>query len=126
MPAINGEEFLRRLRENQGEIWICGERITDVTTHSATRNAARSLAHLYDMQHDPQFRDILTYTSPTTGERVGVSFMEPKTTDDLRRRSTMEYTWAHYSGGMLGRAPDYLNSSFMALNAASNYFAQNR
>jgi 4-hydroxyphenylacetate 3-monooxygenase len=38
----------------------------------------------------------------------------------------MEYTWARYTGGMMGRAPDYMNSSFMALNAASDYFAQNR
>jgi 4-hydroxyphenylacetate 3-monooxygenase len=126
MPAINGDDFLLRLRETQGEIWIDGERVKDVTMHPATRNAARSLAHLYDMQHDPQFRDRLTYESPTSGERVGMSFLEPKTTDDLRRRSAMEYAWARYHGGMMGRSPDYMNSSFMALNTASSYFAQNR
>lgn len=52
--------------------------------------------------------------------------MEPRTTNDLRKRSRMEYTWARYTGGMMGRAPDYMNSSFMAMNAASRYFAQNR
>ena len=126
MGAITGDEYLRRIRETQGEIWIDGERVRDVTTHPATRHGARSLAHLYDMQHGPALRDTMTYVSPTSGERVGMSFLEPTTTEDLRRRSAMEYQWARYTGGMMGRAPDYMNSSYMALNAASPYFATNR
>jgi 4-hydroxyphenylacetate 3-monooxygenase len=126
MPARTGDEFLYHLRTNQGEVWIDGERIKDVTTHPATCHAARSLAHLYDMQHEPALRDTMTYISPISGERVGMSFLEPKTTEDLRRRSTMMQAWARYTGGMMGRTPDYLNSSFMALGAASSYFAVNR
>src|SRR5579875_3918492 len=117
MGAINGDEYLRRIRGPQGEIWFEGERVKDVTTHPATRHAAHTLAHLYDMQHEPALRDTMTYASPTSGERVGMSFLQPETTDDLRRRSKMEYVWARYTGGMMGRAPDYLNSSFMALAA---------
>jgi 4-hydroxyphenylacetate 3-monooxygenase len=126
MPARTGNEFLYQLRQNQGEIWIDGERVKDVTTHPTTRHAAHSLAHLYDMQHDPALRDAMTYISPTSGERVGMSFLEPKTIDDLRRRSTMSQLWARYTGGMMGRTPDYMNSSYMALHAASSYFSANR
>lgn len=126
MPARTGSEFLYQLRQNQGEVWIDGERVTDVTTHPATRHAARSLAHLYDMQHEPALRETMTYISPTSGERVGMSFLEPKTAEDLRRRSAMSETWARYSGGMMGRTPDYMNSSFMALSGASEYFSANR
>ena len=126
MPAITGDEFLRRLHETQGEIWIDGERVKDVTTHPATRHCAQSLAHLYDMQYDPALRETMTYISPTSGDRVGMSFLQPQTTEDLRRRSNMMQIWARYSGGMMGRTPDYLSSSYMALNAASSYFAANR
>lgn len=126
MPAITGNEYIHRLRETQGEVWINGERVKDVTTHPATRHIVRSMAHLYDMQYDPALQDTMTYTSPTSGERVGMSFLQPETSDDLHRRSKMMYTWARYTGGMMGRTPDYLNSSFMALNAASSYFAGNR
>ncbi len=126
MPARTGNEFLYQLRHNQGETWMNGERIKDVTTHPATRHAAHSVAHLYDMQHDPVLRDTMTYISPTSGERVGMSFLVPETTDDLRRRSAMSQAWARYSGGMMGRTPDYMNSSYMALSAASSYFATNR
>ena len=126
MGAVDGHGYLQRIRQTQGEIWLAGERIRDVTTHPATRRAARSVAHLYDMQFDSELRDAMTYVSPSSGERVGVSFLQPQTTEDLRRRSSMEYRWARYSGGMMGRSPDYMNSSFMALAAASDYFAQNR
>jgi 4-hydroxyphenylacetate 3-monooxygenase len=126
MPARTGNEYLSQLRDNQGEIWIDGERVKDVTTHPATRHAARSLAHLYDMQHDPALRETMTYISPGSGERVGMSFLEPKTTHDLLRRSAMTQAWARYSGGMMGRTPDYMNSSYMALSAAHSYFAVNR
>ena len=34
--------------------------------------------------------------------------------------------WARFSGGMMGRTPDYLNGSLMAQAAASDFFARNR
>ena len=40
-----------------------GERVADVTAHPAFRNAARSIARLYDALHDESAREVLT--SPT-------------------------------------------------------------
>jgi 4-hydroxyphenylacetate 3-monooxygenase len=53
MPARTGQEYLRGLLERRREVWMWGGRIEDVTTHPAFRNGARSVAALYDMQHDP-------------------------------------------------------------------------
>lgn len=125
MPAITGAEYLYRLRHSHGEIWLDGERIIDITTHPATRNGAQTLAELYDLQHAPELRDTMTYVGDD-GQRVGMSFLVPRTVEDLTRRSRMMYQWAHYTGGMMGRSPDYLNSSFMAMASANLYFAQNR
>ena len=52
-----------------------GERVKDVTTHPGLAGGARAIASLYDMQCDPKFRDEMTYISPTTGDRVGLSFI---------------------------------------------------
>ncbi len=125
MGARTGRQFLDGLRAAKAEIWLGGERIEDVTTHPATRNAARSIAHLYDMQHYPELRDELTYPSPTSGERVGMSFLTPKTREDLGRRRAAMKRWADYSGGFMGRTPDYLSSSFMAMAAAADFFNGN-
>ena len=70
-------------------MWLDGERVKDVTTHPALRNGVRSVAALYDMQHDPALREEMTFASPSTGEPVGLSFLIPKTMDDLVRRREM-------------------------------------
>jgi 4-hydroxyphenylacetate 3-monooxygenase len=125
MPARTGTEYLQRLKEHCPEVWLGDERVHDVTTHPALRRGARSVAHLYDMQHDPALREEMTYISPTTGDRVGLSFITPHTIEDLRHRTRMMLHWARYSGGMMGRSPDYLNVNLMACAAAAEFYAQN-
>ena len=101
-------------------------KVQDVTTHPALRNGVHSLAALYDMQHDAALREAMTYTSPSTGDRVGLSFITPRTRHDLERRRLMMTHWARAGCGMMGRAPDFMNVTMMAMAAASEYFAQNR
>src|ERR1700722_19211577 len=44
---FTGAEYLESLRDGR-EVYVYGERVKDVTTHPAFRNAARSIARLYD------------------------------------------------------------------------------
>jgi 4-hydroxyphenylacetate 3-monooxygenase len=123
LGARKGIQYLRDLDEKPREVWLGGKKIThDISKHPQFRAAARSLAHLYDMQHDPDLVEEMTYISPTSGERVGLSFLQPKSKEDLVKRRVMMKHWADYSGGMLGRSPDYLNSDLMAMGAASDFF----
>ncbi len=50
---FTGEEYLKSLQDGR-EIYIYGERVKDVTTHPAFRNAAASVAQLYDALHKPE------------------------------------------------------------------------
>jgi 4-hydroxyphenylacetate 3-monooxygenase len=126
MPARTGQDYIKGLQEQPREVWICGERVADVTTHPALRHGVRSIAALYDMQHDPELKEAMTYQSPTTGDPVGLSFIIPRTKQDLERRSQMMLRWARATCGMMGRSPDFLNVNFAAWAAAADYFAQNR
>ena len=126
MPARTGQEYINGLKEHPREAWIDGERVDDVTTHPALRNGVKSVAALYDMQHDPELREEMTYASPTTGDPVGLSFMIPQTVEDLERRRNMMTRWAWASCGMMGRSPDFLNVIFAAWAGASDFFAQDR
>ena len=126
MPARTGEEYKAGLRNRDVEVFIRGERVKDVTTHPAFRNGVDTLASLYDMQHEPAEQDDMTYISPTTGERVGASFLKPETVGDLEKRRKMMSVWARRTNGMMGRTPDYMNVSFMAMAAAQKYFEQSR
>ena len=122
MPARNGSQFLEGLKRNPPNIYIDGERVEDPTTHPATANVARSIAELYDLQLRPDLVDVMTYESPTTGERVGLSFLETTTREDLTRRAVMHKAWADHSLGFIGRSPDYLNVNLMAAARAASYF----
>jgi hypothetical protein len=55
-----GKEHLESLRDGR-VIYIGSERVDDVTHHAAFRNAATTVAALYDMKADPANRDTLTY-----------------------------------------------------------------
>jgi 4-hydroxyphenylacetate 3-monooxygenase len=61
---FTGAEFLESLRDGR-EVYIYGERVPDVTTHPAFRNAARTVAKLYDALHDPATKDVLTAPTDT-------------------------------------------------------------
>ena len=79
-----GAEYVASLRDGR-EVWIDGERVADMTTHPAFRNTVQSIAHLYDMTHDPALADVLTYPSPATGEPVGRGYQIPVSRQDLVR-----------------------------------------
>lgn len=123
MGARTGKEYLEKLDSESREIWLGGEKLTrNLSAHPKFRAIAKSMARLYDMQHDPKLADEMTYVSPSSGDRVGLSFLQPKSIPDLEKRRVMMKRWADYSGGMLGRTPDYLNSDLMAIASAADFF----
>jgi 4-hydroxyphenylacetate 3-monooxygenase len=125
MPARTGEQYLDALNSSTRDIQIHGERVRErVGEHPALRGVTRSYAELYDMQHDPQYSDALTYKSPATGDPVGTSFLQPETATELEQRSAMMRVWASCSFGLLGRTGDYLNSAIMAMASAADWFGQ--
>src|SRR6476620_11513066 len=126
MPARTGRQYLNGLREQDVEVWLGGERVKDVTTHPGLANGARAIASLYDMQCDPKLRDTMTYVSPTTGDRVGLSFIIPRTKEELEARGVMMLNWARTTCGMMGRSPDFMNVTLAAWAAAADYFGRDR
>ena len=122
MGARTGSEVLARLRSAPPNLWIDGEAVVDPTTHARTANIAQSLASLYDLQHRADLVDVMTTISPTSGDRVGASFLIPRTREDLERRSVMHKVWADSHLGFMGRAPDYLNVNVMAAGTACAFF----
>jgi 4-hydroxyphenylacetate 3-monooxygenase len=122
MGARSGQDFLRRLNSTPREVWYGDRKITgSVSEHPAFKGVAKSIAALYDMQLR-QGMEFMTYSSPKSGEPVGTSFMQPKTKEELAQRTRMMRSWAEYSGGIMGRTADYLNSSIMAMAAAKGFF----
>jgi 4-hydroxyphenylacetate 3-monooxygenase len=124
MAVRKGAEYLSGLADER-EIWFEGARVKDVVRHPILGRAARTLAELYDLQCDPALESKLTYPSPTTGRPVSLAFIQPRSVEDLVRRRVMFKEWADFSGGMLGRTPDYLNAILAGCATSANYFRRN-
>lgn len=125
MGIRTGKQFLDKLNSMTPHLVIDGEVVSgNLTEHPAFRGLARTYARLFDMQHDPTYRDTLTYTSPISGELVNASFMVPRSLEDLVARRAAMKVWAEYSNGFLGRTGDYMNSALTALATAKTFFAQ--
>ncbi|PKB71665.1 MAG: 4-hydroxyphenylacetate 3-monooxygenase, oxygenase component [SAR202 cluster bacterium Io17-Chloro-G6] len=126
MPARTGRQYIEGLRERPPNLYMNGKMVKDPTTQPGLEGGIRTMGRLYDLQHDPVIGREMTYTSPTSGDQVGMSFLTPKTHEDLEKRHKMMRHWARITCGMMGRTPDFLNVSMMSMAAAGKYFGQNR
>lgn len=118
-----GAEYLRSLNDGR-QVFVDGEKVSAVTAHPAFREAARSVAQLYDIAADPAQRDRMTFTSPKTGHPVLRAFQIPRTHADLRARRLFSETWAEATFGLMGRSPDHVASFFTGYAAVPSFFAE--
>ena len=123
MAVRNGQQYIEGLRDGR-EVWYGGERVEDVTVFPEFKTSIESMAALYDMQHDPAYRDVLVAESSDFAEPIGRAFEIPRTADQLRLKREAYAIWARSNCGMLGRSPDFLNVMLAALAAKRSFFAE--
>src|SRR5262249_9301029 len=103
---FTGAQYLESLRDGR-EVYVYGERVKDVTTHPAFRNAARSVARLYDALHDARTREVLTSPTDTgSGEFTHKFFRVARAREDVVGQRDAIAAWARMSYGWRGRPPD--------------------
>src|SRR5215471_13697896 len=102
-----GEEHLKSIRDGR-VVYIGDERVDDVTRHPAFRNAAQTVAALYDMKYDPANRALMSYEED--GGRHSIYFLRARSRDDLQRRMLGHRRIADFTYGMFGRSPDHVAS----------------
>jgi 4-hydroxyphenylacetate 3-monooxygenase len=119
---FTGKEYLESLRDGR-EIYIYGERVDDVTTHPAFRNAARTIARLYDSLHDPATGPALTCPTDTgNGGFTHKFFRVARSREDLIGQRDAIAAWARMSYGWMGRTPDYKASLMNTLGANHAFY----
>lgn len=115
-----GEEYKESLRDGR-VIWYRGEQIEDVTTHPATAGGINWLAELYDEQHKPESRDLMSYVR-SDDARVTRAWQVPRTREDLAiRRQYIEHT-SRMTLGMFGRQMDNIAMTAIGMAAYHHWF----
>jgi len=120
MGARSGNNYLSALRKLKAALWLDDVRVADPTIHPAFIQRARAIASLYDLQMEHPAA--MTYRLDD-GDRAGLSFIQPRSIEDLRKRSVMFRRWAEYTGGLLSETPDRQNTGLAAMAAAAEFFA---
>jgi 4-hydroxyphenylacetate 3-monooxygenase len=125
MGIRTGRQYLDSLRDGR-EVYIDGERIRDVAADARLRGGALTTAEIYDLQHRADLIEEMTLPSASSGDRVALSFIEPRTIEDLTRRGRAMKRTMDYVYGMFGRAPDFLNVTLTAFASASAVFDEGK
>ena len=121
--ARTGAQFLEGLGQGGREIWLRGEKITHPLDHPELREAALSLARVFDLKHE--HADEMLAPSPADGgSMVNVTHLIPRSREDLERRRRAFELVAALSGGVMGRTPDYLNVTFACFAGRSDVWAR--
>jgi 4-hydroxyphenylacetate 3-monooxygenase len=118
----SGAEYLRSLRDGR-RVYVDGDLVEDVTEHPAFRQAAHSLARLFDIAADPANRKRMTFASPRTGTPVLRAYQIPKSHADLKARRLFSQLWAEATFGLMGRTLDHVAGFFCGYAAVPELFA---
>ena len=102
---ISGAEKLEKMRDGR-RVLIGKERVGDVTVHPAFKNAAQTVADLYDQKADPDKRDL--YAFEEDGEAFSVYWLRCKNREELARRTASAKALADATYGVIGRSPDHV------------------
>ena len=123
MGIRTGAEYQERLHDGR-TVYVNGQRVKDVTAYPPFRRIIGTLAALYDLQHEPAHRSLLTYNSPKTGDLVSLSFLQTRTAEDVTRRMRAEEFRAEATFGLMGRLPDFMNALVTDAAVAASFIAQ--
>jgi 4-hydroxyphenylacetate 3-monooxygenase len=123
MHCKTGAEHLKSLKDGRA-IYIDGQRVEDVTTHPAYRNAVASAARLYDYQASPENIELMTFAPDGSTRRVNRCWQMPRNYHDLVQRRRALQAWAQLSYGFMGRSPDHVASTIIGQRMGLEVFSR--
>src|SRR5882672_1743821 len=117
MAIKTGKQYIDSLRDGR-RLYIDGKVVSDVTAYKPLQGVIDTIASLCDDQHDPAYRDVLTYKSPTTGEAVSTTYLEARTAEEFKALAGCFHLRALRTFGLMGRLTDFM-SAFLVDHAVA-------
>lgn len=120
MAARTSQEYINGLDDDR-VVWL-GDKKIKVTEEPAFKGSLHGMAGYYDWQH--RFAEDCLVTDEVTGKPMSASHIVPRNAEDLAKRHRCFDRLVRYSYGMLGRTPDYCNTSLAGQVARSDIWAK--
>ena len=109
----NGKQYVDGLKaQAKKNVWISGRKIDDVPEDPHFKRPIEAIAELYGLQSNN--KDGVKMSAGEGAGEYGLSFMTPRSAEDIIARRKAMAVWADASFGMVGRSPDYCNTVLMA------------
>ena len=100
-----GDEYRESVRDGRS-IWIDGEAVEDVTSHPAFKPIVDVRARIYDMAHEDDTRDVMSYVDEATEERFAIGPKLPFTKADWQAKRRAVDAVLDDVGGVVTRVGD--------------------
>lgn len=114
-----GKQYVESLRDGR-VVYIGDEVVEDVTTHPAFEKVIKTYSTLYDLKRSPEMLDIMSFEE--NGERYSMHYLQPRSQQDLVRRSTAHRVITDWSCGVLGRSLDATGSNLTGMTLTPEVF----
>ena len=100
-----GNEYRESLKDGR-EVWIDGERVKVLSTHQAFKPIIDVRSRMYDMAHEAQFQEQLTYRDDETDELNTIYHKPPRTREDWHKKDMALDALIKDIGGIVIRVSD--------------------
>ncbi|HMT03554.1 MAG TPA: 4-hydroxyphenylacetate 3-hydroxylase N-terminal domain-containing protein [Burkholderiales bacterium] len=110
---MNGKRYYQSLYDER-EVWLNGKKV-DVISNPAFKGIINTLSTLYDLQYNSPYSDEMSYICSKTNLRLSLSYLLPKSNDDLIKKRQNSTRWAYESWGQLPRIPDFMSNVIVGL-----------
>lgn len=114
MALMTGEQYIESIRKMNMEIYMFGEKVESAVDNPILRPSLNSVRMTYDLAQDPQYTDLMTVTSPYTGNKINRFTNIHRSTDDLRNKVKMQRLCGQKTAACFQRCVgmDAFNSEF--------------
>lgn len=117
----NGKQYLAGLDDARA-VWLGDARVS-VSEDAGLAGSLAGMAGYFDWQH--RYADDCLVLNPAVNELTNASLLIPRNAADLDRRHRAYEQLAHYSYGLLGRTPDYVQTVLSGFAARDDGFIDN-
>ena len=98
MAIMTFPEYLESLRKLKPVAYMFGEKIENEVDHPRIRGGINATGATYELANSEKHRDLLTTTSPFTGERINRFTLPPQSVEDLVARVKINRLLGNYVG----------------------------
>ncbi len=93
-----GDQYRDSISDGRA-VWIDGQRVTDVPTHPMFAPIVDARARIFDLAHEADSQDVMSYIDGDTGERNAIGNRPPRTQQDWHdKRAAVDHVLADARG----------------------------